>query len=172
MVFMRNISLVGFMGTGKTTVGKVLAKRLGYTFVDCDDEIEKGQGTTISHIFSEFGEPYFRELEKNMVAKLSARQGLVISAGGGAVMDPANMENMKKGGPVICLSATPEVILKRVERFTHRPLLQVPDPLAKIKELLEARGPFYAKADFTVDTGGLGPDKVVDKIIELVGGKL
>jgi len=168
---MKNISLVGFMGTGKTTVGRMLARKLGYRFVDSDDEIEKEQGVTISHIFSEMGEPYFRALEKDMIKKLSGMDGLVISAGGGAVLDPENIANMKQSGPVVCLSAPPEVILKRVERFTHRPLLQVPDPLAKITEMLKTRAPFYAKADVTVDTDGMTVEEVVDEIIERTGAK-
>src|SRR3990172_10399840 len=162
---MRNITLVGFMGTGKTTVGKILAGRLGYTFVDSDDEVEGEQGVAISHIFSEFGEAYFRQLEKDMIKKLSGMERLVISTGGGAGLDAENLVDMKRGGPVVCLAASPEVILKRVEGFTHRPLLQVPDPLTKIKELLEFRAPYYARADITVDTSSLLPEEVVNEII-------
>ena len=162
---MQNITLVGFMGTGKTTVGRMLACRLGLRFVDSDDEIEKGQGVAISHIFSEMGEPYFRMLEKEMIKTLSDMGGLVVSVGGGAVMDPGNIASMKAGGPVVCLAASPEIILKRVEGFTHRPLLEVADPLDKIKGLLEARAEFYAQADITIDTSELTPEQVVEEII-------
>ncbi len=169
---MRNITLVGFMGTGKTTVGKLLAQRLGYKFVDVDVEIEKEQGVSISHIFSELGEPYFRMLERDMIKALAASEGLIISAGGGAVLDTRNVDDLKRGGPVVCLGATPEEILARVGGSTHRPLLQVPDPMGKIRELLEARAPFYGRADFAIDTSGLTPEKVADLIIEKVGGGL
>jgi shikimate kinase len=166
---MKNISLVGFMGTGKTTVGKILARRLGYRFIDSDDEIEKEQGIAISHIFSEMGEPYFRALEKDMLRRLSAETGLIISTGGGAVIDPENVETLKRHGHLVCLTASPDVILERVEKHTHRPLLQVPDPRAKIKELLELRGPFYARADITIDTSGLTAGEVAKMIIEKTG---
>jgi shikimate kinase len=167
---LRNITLVGFMGTGKTTVGRILAHRLGYRFVDVDNEVEREQGVTISHIFSEFGEPHFRQLEHDMIKRLSDSKGLVISAGGGAVINPENTENMKAGGPVVCLAAGPDVILGRVEGSTHRPLLQVPDPRGRIQELLNARAPFYARADVTIDTDGLAPEDVADRVMEAVDG--
>jgi len=138
--------------------------------VDCDDEVEKEQGVSITHIFSEFGEPYFRQLEREMIARLSGMEGLVISAGGGAVIDPVNVENMKKAGPVVCLTATPEAILARVEKSTHRPLLKTPDPLGRIKELLAARAEFYGRADITVDTTGLTPNEVADRVIAATAG--
>lgn len=167
---MPNITLVGFMGTGKTTVGRILARRLGFTFVDCDDEIEREQGVSISHIFSELGEPHFRQLEHDMIIRLSRSDKLVISAGGGAVINPENVDNMKEGGPVVCLASSPEEILKRVGGSTHRPLLQVPDPKSKVKELLDARAPFYARADVTISTDGLTPEEVADRVMEAVDG--
>ncbi len=165
----RNITLVGFMGTGKTTVGRILAERLGYTFVDVDHEIEMEQGVTISHIFSELGEPYFRMLERDMIKALSRQEGLIISAGGGAVLDTRNVDDLGRSGPVVCLSAKPDEILKRVGGTETRPLLQVPDPLAKITEMLEARAPFYARADCTIDTSGLSPQEVAGIIIKKTG---
>lgn len=169
---MKNIALVGFMGTGKTTVGRILARRLDYTLVDSDVEIEREQGVSITHIFSELGEPHFRSLEKQMLKKLSARQGLVISAGGGAVIDPENVDNMKKGGPVVCLTATPDAVFERVRHSTHRPLLQVADPLGRIKELMDVRAPFYARADVTIDTTGMTVEQVVARILDMVKGRL
>jgi shikimate kinase len=169
---MKNIALVGFMGTGKTTIGMRLARKLGYTFVDSDNEVEREQGVSISHIFSELGEPRFRELEKGMLKRLSQRKGLVISAGGGAVIDPENVDNLRKGGPVVCLTAKAEVIYDRIKHSTHRPLLHVDDPLAKIKELLDVRAPFYARADITVDTSGLTHDEVVEMVLKAVEGRL
>lgn len=169
---MKNITLVGFMGTGKTTVGRLLAERLGYTFVDADDEIEREQGVSITHIFSELGEAHFRDLETDMLKRLSARENLVISAGGGAVIRAENVESLKKGGPVVCLAATPEEIYDRVRHSTHRPLLKVDDPLGRIRELMELRRKFYSRADYKVDTGGLTPGEVVDKILDMVKGDL
>jgi len=171
---MRNVTLVGFMGTGKTTTGRLLAKKLGFDFVDVDDEVEKEQGVSISSIFSELGEPYFRMLERDMIKALSKKTGLVISAGGGAVLDTRNVDTLKEAGPVICLAATPETIFKRVGNSKNRPLLQVPDPMGKINELLAARASFYSRADATVDTSGLTPDEVVSRLMHIIqdGGGL
>ena len=161
-----NISLVGFMGTGKTSVGKLLAKKLKMRYFDADAVIEEDAGMKISKIFEDFGEPYFRELEEKAIAKLSAQDGLVISCGGGAVLREANIVNLKRNGPVVCLMATPSIIYNRIKNEAHRPLLQVPDPKKRIRELLEKRAPLYAKADFTIDTSKLTIGKVVDKIAE------
>ena len=169
---MRNITLVGFMGTGKTTVGRILAARLGYKFVDVDEEVEREQGVSISHIFSELGESYFRLLERDMIKALSAREGQVISAGGGAVLDERNVDDLKRGGPVFCLAATPDAILQRVGGTATRPLLQVPDPRARIIELLDMRRPFYDKADRTIDTSRLSPEEVAEEILRLTSGLL
>ena len=166
---MGNIILVGFMGTGKTTVGKLLAGKLGYEFIDIDEEIEKEQGVAIAHIFSELGEPYFRLLERDKLKELVGREGVIVSAGGGVVLDPRNVEDLKRAGTLVCLSASPEVIMKRVGGSTNRPLLRVPDPMAKIKELLEARAPYYRQADITIDTSGMTAAEAADEIIRLVG---
>jgi len=168
---MRNIVLVGFMGTGKTAVGKRLAKKLGMKYISTDEEIEAKEKRPINDIFAKDGENYFRKIEKETVKKISAMQDVVIAAGGGAVLDEENMKNFRKNSIIICLNATAEEILKRTESFAHRPLLNVPDPLAKIKSLLESRAPYYAKADYTVDTTGKNRDKVVDEIVEIVRRK-
>lgn len=169
---MRNITLVGFMGTGKTTVGRILADKLGYRFIDVDEEIEREQGVSITHIFSEMGEPYFRQLERVMIKTLSLREGLVISAGGGAVVDESNIEAMKQGGTLVCLTAGPDEIMKRVGKSNNRPLLQVPDPMAKIMELMSKREPFYRKADFMVDTTMMTAEEVAGVVIRLTAGIL
>jgi len=166
---MSNINLVGFMGTGKTTVGKALAKRLGYRFVDADEEVEREEKRSISNIFAEDGEPAFRRLESDMISRLSEQDGLVLSAGGGAVIDPANFDNMRKGGPVVCLKATPEEIFRRVRHSTHRPLLDTPDPMARITGLLNERAEFYARADYTVDTTGKSVDDIVEEVLRITG---
>ena len=167
---MRNITLVGFMGTGKSTVGRILAKKLGYRFIDVDEEIEREQGVSISHIFSELGEPYFRQLERVLIKTLSLREGLVISAGGGAVVDESNIEAMKQGGTLVCLTASPDEIMKRVGKSNNRPLLQVPDPMAKIMELMSKREPFYRKADFMVDTTTMSAEEVAGEVDQADGG--
>lgn len=169
---MRNITLVGFMGTGKTTVGRKLAHKLGYKFIDSDEEIVREKGISVTQIFSEFGEPYFREVEMDVLKRLSCEQGLIISAGGGAVINAENVYNLRRSGPVVCLTATPESIYQRVRHSSSRPLLMVEDPLGRIKELLDMRAPFYARADVTVDTSGLSADEVADRILELISEAL
>ena len=163
-----NIALVGFMGTGKTSAGKLAAKKLDLKYVDTDEEIEKQAGITVSEIFSNFGEPYFRDLETKTIKEISKGGGQVISCGGGAVLRDENIKNLKVGSIVVCLSASPEAIFERIKHETHRPLLQVPDPKKRIRELLAERAPHYAKADETIDTTNLTVELVAAKIIELV----
>lgn len=162
-----NIALVGFMGTGKTSAGKLAAKKLGMRYVDSDEEIEKNAGIAISEIFSNFGEPYFRDLEAKTLREISERGGQVISCGGGAVLRGENIGNLKASGMVICLSASPEAVFERIRHETHRPLLKVPDPQKRIRELLAERAPFYAKADCSIDTTKLTVAQVADEIIRL-----
>jgi len=169
---MKNIVLVGFMGTGKTAVAKKLARKLGAKFVSTDDIIEAREKRPITDIFAKDGEPYFRKVEKDVVREVSTMKNVVIAAGGGVVLDSENMRNLKATGVVVCLDATPEEILKRTEMVSHRPLLNVPSPIEKIKELLEKRKPFYAKADHAVDTTGKKIDEVLKEIIDILGIKL
>lgn len=147
-----NIALIGFMGTGKSAVGRALAEQLHYEFVDTDELIESRTGRTITEIFRTSGEPAFRELEKQAVAELAHRTNLIISCGGGLAANQANLDSLKTHSLVICLWAAPEKIWQRVRNQHHRPLLQDPDPLAKIKSLLTAREPFYRQADVIVNT--------------------
>jgi len=165
---MKNIILVGFMGTGKTAVGKALAKRLGMKFVDIDDVIEEREGMNISDIFEKKGEPYFRSAEKRVVKEVSAKSGLVVAAGGGTVIDEENVRNFKVNGAVFCLVATAETILERTKGHMHRPLLNVSDPKEKIIELLAKRAEYYARADYRVDTTDLSVEQVAEKITELI----
>ena len=148
----RNITLIGFMGTGKSAVGRLLAEQLRYELVDTDELIESRTGQTITEIFRLNGEPAFRELERQVVAELATRSQIVISCGGGLAANQANIDSLKAHSMVICLWAAPEKIWQRVRNQTHRPLLQDPDPLAKIKSLLAAREPFYRQADVIVNT--------------------
>jgi shikimate kinase len=162
---MRNVVLTGFMGTGKTEVGGILAHRLGYVLIDVDGVIEKEQEMKISDIFSELGEPAFRDIESAVIKRLAEREGAVISTGGGAVLRQENMDILRNKGVIVCLAASAETIYDRTKRSKDRPLLKVDDPLARIRELLALRQPYYEKADIVVDTEGRSPMKVADEII-------
>jgi shikimate kinase len=140
------------MGTGKSSVGRIAAQHLHFTFLDTDYVIESRAGKSISDIFAQNGEPAFRALERRMVEELTHRTKTVISTGGGLPVDEANMASLKTHALVVCLWASPETILTRVRDHTHRPLLNEPEPLAKIRELLAAREPYYRKADVLVST--------------------
>jgi len=157
----KNIILTGFMGTGKTSVGARLAKDLGHTFVDTDERIEADQKTTITEIFAKKGEPYFRDVEARIIGQVLSGSRQVVSTGGGAVIREENRAAFRKGGLTVCLTARPEVVFERIRHETHRPLLQAPDPQAKIRELLDAREQFYRQADLVIDTS----DRTVEDII-------
>jgi len=161
-----NIILIGFMGSGKTVVGQLLAKELGLDFLDTDELIEKSEGRKISEIFRVEGEEHFRDLETEVLKTLQDYDNFVLSTGGGMVLRQANVDIFKTIGPVILLWAAPETIFARVQKETHRPLLQVADPLAEIKKRLELRLPFYnAAADWQVDTGQKDPGTIAKEII-------
>ena len=166
----RNIVLTGFMGTGKTTVGQILAARLGYEFVDTDVLIEARTGRSIPAIFAEDGEAAFRQLERDIAAELAVQQGLVIATGGRLMLDPANAAELGGTGRIFCLTATPELILTRVladEKAIERPLLQGPDPATRIRQLLAERAPLYAQFD-QVDTTGLTAAEVAEEILRQI----
>jgi shikimate kinase len=164
----KNIILTGFMGVGKTSVGTRLAKDLGYVFVDTDTLIEADQKFTIAEIFATFGEPRFRDVEARIIKQVLEDEGQVVSTGGGAVIRDENRAAFKKAGLVVCLTARPEVIFERIKHETHRPLLQTPDPLAKIRELLAGREKFYHQADLIIDTSEKSVDDAVREIKEKV----
>ena len=149
-----NIVLVGFMGTGKTSIGRRLSSQLRMRYVDTDDIVERDNRRRISDIFAEDGEPAFRELESKAVHKVSKLYNHVISTGGGVVLKEANMVELKRNGIVFCLTATAEEIHRRVGHQTHRPLLQTPDPLAQIRSMLEERHSYYAEAHHMISTTG------------------
>ncbi|MCM8799678.1 MAG: shikimate kinase [Candidatus Omnitrophica bacterium] len=165
---MDNIYLVGFMGTGKTAVGKELARRKSWHFIDLDELIEMREKRTIVDIFAKEGEPYFRRKEKEVLKEVSKEKNFVVACGGGIVIDEDNIRIMKETGKIICLIARPEVILKRTQGYSHRPLLNTPDPKERIESLLKLRAPFYAKADITIDTSDISIDEVVEKILKIV----
>jgi shikimate kinase len=164
----KNIVLTGFMGTGKTSTGRVLARKLGTRFIDTDKLIEKEAGILIGEIFEKLGEPYFRRLEREIVKKVSEEIGVVIAVGGGAIVNPANLADLKRHGIVVSLTATPEVILSRIEMNLDRPLLKVKDKIGKIKDLLVDRAPYYEKANITVNTDDKSPEQVAEEILEAV----
>jgi shikimate kinase len=166
-----NIVLIGFMGAGKTSVGKALREKTGMEMIDTDEKIEKDSGMKISKIFSTFGEEYFRKLEKKAVREVSKLENTIIVTGGGVVLDKENMENLRKKGIVIHLYADPKTIYERIKHESHRPLLQVEDPIRKIKELLEYRARFYADNDIVIDTSNLSVDEVAEKILEKLNKK-
>lgn len=163
-----NIVLVGFMGTGKTSTGQSLAARLGREFVDMDALIEAREGRSIPQIFAESGEPYFRARERELVRELAARRNLVIAPGGGIVLNPDNIRDFAATGWVICLRASPEMILKRVGNDTSRPLLQTEDKLGRIRDLLAKRQPLYDAIPLQIDTDGKSPDAVAEEILGLL----
>jgi shikimate kinase len=147
-----NVALVGFMGTGKSSVGRMLAGELHFKFVDTDEMIESRSGCRITEIFANQGEAVFRQLECSLVTELATAKDLVISTGGGLVINPANLASLKTHALVVCLWAPPEAIWQRTRHQAHRPLLNNPDPLGKIRTLLAEREPFYRQADVLVNT--------------------
>jgi shikimate kinase len=163
----RNLILVGFMGTGKTHIGHELAKRLELTFMDMDDAIVERAGKPIPEIFADDGEAQFRSLERQLVIDIAGQTGLVVATGGGVVLNPANVQDFSKSGLVICLSATPEVILSRVEHDTNRPLLNAGDKMEKIQTLLASRQALYEAIPNQIDTSELNAEAVVDRILSL-----
>ena len=146
----RNIALMGFMGTGKTTVGHLLSDLLQFELIDTDRVIEQRTGKRIAEIFAEEGEASFRRIESEVVRELESVTGKVISTGGGTVVNPVNLESLKKHSLLACLWASPETVYERVRHQQHRPLLNTPEPLAKIRELMLARAPWYRAADIIV----------------------
>jgi shikimate kinase len=161
----RNIALIGFMGTGKSSVGRAVAEQLHYTFLDTDEMIEARTHKTVSAIFSEDGEPAFRKLERDIVIELASRSRYVICTGGGVGANEFNLASLKQHSLVVCLWASPERIWERVRSQTHRPLLHGPDPLTNIRQLLAIRKPFYKQADILLDTERRSLKEVCQKVL-------
>lgn len=163
----RNIALLGFMGTGKSTVARLLAQRLGRRVIEMDAVIEQRAGKPISAIFAEDGEPHFRQLERALVEELAAQRGLIISCGGGVVLNPDNIRALETSGLVVCLTAEPQVVLQRVAAATHRPLLEGGDKAQKILALLASRRALYATLPHGIDTSARTPEEITDLILAL-----
>ena len=160
-----NVILVGFMGTGKTTVGKILAQQLRKTFVDMDKILEGRAGKSISQIFEEDGEPSFRNMERALVQELAAGNNQVIAAGGGIVLNPDNISDFSRSGKVICLLASEQEIMHRVSGSTARPLLEKGEKNKRITDLMEKRRPLYESIPDRVNTTGLTPEEVAEVIM-------
>ena len=162
-----NIYLVGFMGTGKTTVGRALAQRIGFQLLDSDAEIERQQGQLITEIFEQRGEPAFRVLEREFIENGHATTRCIVACGGGLVVQPGMLELLKKKGVVICLHASLETILKRTQGNKHRPLLNVEDPMARIRTLYAARESVYRNSGTLVLTDGRPLVDIVQHVLRI-----
>ena len=164
-----NIYLIGFMGTGKTVVGKKIAEIMGRIFLDIDSEIEKVLKCAISEIFDRYGEEKFRKKESDILSSISGRNNLVVSTGGGIVLNTENLEKMKKSGLVVTLIARPEIICERLREDASRPLLANLDErekLEEIKRLIFMRAGLYIKGNYIIDTSDLNSDIVAQNIID------
>jgi len=160
-----NIALIGFMGTGKSSVGRLVAEQLHFDYLDTDEMIQSATGKTIAEIFSANGEPAFRVMEEKVVEELAAKRHTVISAGGGLPIAAKNMASLKSHALVVCLWASPAKIWERVKSQSHRPLLHNADPQKKIRELLAAREPFYKQADVLLNTEVRSLREVAQQVI-------
>jgi len=168
----RCIVLIGLMGAGKTAVGRRLASRLDLPFVDADSEIEAAAGATISEIFAGYGEDYFRQGERKVIARLLKSGPQVLATGGGAYMDAGTRANIKARGVSIWLRADLKVLLKRVGRRDSRPLLAEGDPGTVMKKLMDVRYPVYAGADVIVESRDVPHDAMVGNVIDVLAARL
>jgi shikimate kinase len=161
-----NIILVGFMGTGKSAVGKMLARRLNCPFVDLDRQIEAQAGRSVQQIFEQDGEPAFRKMEAKAVREAAALKDHVIATGGGVMCDEENVQALKSSGVLVCLTASADAIMERTSAsLFSRPLLAGADPKQRIEELLKLRAPYYARADITIDTTDRTLKEVSEEIL-------
>ncbi|MBX6362821.1 MAG: shikimate kinase [Gemmatimonadetes bacterium] len=165
------VVLVGFMAAGKSTVGRILADRLGWDFVDFDEEIERRTGMTVPDIFLRRGERYFRDREAALTAELAHREGVVLAPGGGWITQPELLESLGPDSLVVWLRLTPEEAVRRaLGDAVKRPLLAGPDPLGRAEFLMAEREPLYRLADVAVDVVGKPPDEVAWEIAQMVRG--
>jgi shikimate kinase/3-dehydroquinate synthase len=162
-----NLILSGFMGTGKSVVGRLVAERLGRPFLDMDAEIERRAGKSIPAIFAEDGEDTFRAMEQALCGEVSRLAGYVIATGGGALVDPDNRDRLAQSGPIVCLTAAVDELLRRLSGTSDRPLLQGTDARGAAERLLHVRREAYAAVPWQIDTTSLSPEKVVDQVVPL-----
>ncbi len=156
------------MGTGKNAVGRQLSKKLDMKLVDIDAEIEARENMSIDDIFKTYGERHFRDIETEMLQHYAEKRNVIIATGGGAVLREENMVHLRKNGIIFCLNASPETICERTGRSNKRPLLNVENPMTKIRELLEYRRPFYEKAGIMIETDERSPLEIAEEIVEIV----
>jgi shikimate kinase len=166
----RSVVLIGMMGSGKSSIGRRLAARLGLPFVDADSEIEKAAGMTIAEIFAAHGESYFRAGEARVIARLLEGGPQVLATGGGAFMNPETRAGIRAKGVSVWLRATLEVLNRRIKRRGDRPLLKTADPAETLRRLIDERYPVYAEADITVESRDVPHETIVDEIVVGLGG--
>jgi shikimate kinase len=164
----RSIVMVGLMGCGKTSIGRRLSMALDLPFVDADDESEQAAGKTISEIFADHGEAYFRDGERKVIARLLRHGPQVLATGGGAFMNVETRSNISQAGISVWLKADLSLLMKRVLRRDNRPLLKTVDPEAKMRELMDQRYPIYAEADVIVESRDIAHDVIVEEILDLL----
>jgi shikimate kinase len=162
-----NLYLVGFMGTGKSTVGRLVAQRLGFRLLDSDQEIEQQQGRTVAEIFAQDGEPAFRALERAFVESGHPTERAVVACGGGLVVQPGLADELRRRGVVVCLHASLTTVLERTSRHRHRPLLNVEDPAERIRSLYAAREPVYRNAGTVILTDARPLGEVVAHVLRV-----
>ncbi|MGF1531962.1 MAG: shikimate kinase [Puniceicoccaceae bacterium] len=167
-----NLYLIGFMGTGKSVIGRALARHLGLSFIDSDQWIESRDGRGIPQIFEESGEPFFRRLEKEFVETGHPQTGCVVACGGGLAVQPGMLERLESKGVVVALFASPGTILRRVQGNRNRPLLNVENPELRIRSLLAEREPFYRSARIGVMTDFRGIHELRERISALYHERL
>ena len=162
---MKNVVLTGFMCTGKSTIGRTLAKKMGFRFVDSDEYIVKKQNMTIDEIFEKYGEEEFRRIEKECIKEISMMSNCIIATGGGVVLNPENIDNLKKNGVVFNLSASLETILSRTGAIAKRPLIRN-STAEEIESRMKARQPYYDNNHFKIEVDGLGPMQICTLIVK------
>ena len=161
-----NIFLIGFMGAGKSTIARSLVQKLNFPLIEMDERIVKEQGMPISEIFDRYGEEHFRDIEGELVKTIGTLEPSVVSCGGGTVLRPENVENMKKSGKIVFLTATPQTIYERVKNSSDRPILNGHMNVPYIAELMEKRRPVYeGAAELTISTDGKSREEIADEII-------
>lgn len=165
-----NIVLCGFMGSGKSTVGRALAEKLSMKLIDTDSYIEKKEGMTISEIFAQKGEEYFRNVELEVCRELSSMRNYVISTGGGTLLKEENVAEIKKGGVVFFLNVSAQTVLTRLKNDTTRPLLQRTDKVKAVNDLMNKRMSLYSKAADYVINAEESPRKICSEIIAIYNG--